>query len=204
MNRFRSKIVLGSLLCFSFGISEKPVDYLRLSHDIAVEQLRAGVHDAEGLNTYYFTVEMHGLIFSKDEAKKKLADRKKITIGLGKFGDFLVKPLDFWDKAADPVEGVAITGDQIRGLVSQMMQQFAIQEIEVAILVEIHMWEQNQRFGFYGEDQAIGTASYYAIPESLPRRPNTKDLHLEITDDKGTLVGISVAYEANKKMARKK
>ena len=47
----------------------------------------------------------------------------------------------------------------------------------------------------------LGTFTY-AIPEPLPRRANSKDLKLAITDDNGTLVEIAVRYDLNGKRKR--
>ena len=207
MSRFIFKaLFLFSLAGFShasLATVEELINYLHLNHTIDVAELRAGNHDPEGQNEYYFTVHMHGLVLSKEEAKKEIKDRKKHSVIIGSFGDFKVKSLNFWNKSEDPIEGAEILGEQIRALVSNTMRQFKVLEAQVSVYVVVEMFERNMQFGVLGEDVKVGETSYFAIPESLPRRPNLKDLKLEIVDDKGSLVVISVVYKKNGKGARK-
>lgn len=176
------------------------VDYLKLDHDVSTEILRAGNHDESGENDYYFKVDAYALLISKEEVEKGFEKRKKIPMALGEYGDYKIKPLNFWRKTKDSNLSVTIKGDQIRSMVSGAMRQFEVVESKIAVIVVVTMMEREKQFGFYGDDQIIGKAEYYPIPETLPRAPSTEDLTLEISDDKGASVVISVRYHVNRKL----
>lgn len=190
----------------AFGAVEL-VDYLTLDHEVSTEILRAGNHDEAGENDYYFKVDAYALLIEKDQVEAGFAKRKKIHMGLGEYGDFKVKSLSFWKKG-EGAEGegqhsVSFSGEQIRSLVASGMRSFNAQESKIAVLVVIVMMEREKQFGIYGEDTKVGEARYFPVPETLPRRPATDDLSLQITDNKGTSVVISVKYAANNKVAKR-
>lgn len=184
----------------SFGIGE-PVNYETLNHEIKVTSLRAGNHDSDNQNIYYLVVTMHALIIAKEEHKLGFEKRKKVSAPMGELGDFQLQPLTFWLKDENPVEGVKISGDQLRQLTAQAMREFEVVEEQVAIRVVISMFEREKQWGFLGEDQKVGETLYEAVPEKLPRLPNKKNQDLEMVDDKGMFVKISVSYDINQKVA---
>ena len=178
------------------------VDYSKLTQTTNITKLRAGNHDDSGTNTYYFMVNAYGLIVSKEERKKEFTDRQKHEMQLGKIEEFTLPSLGYWQKEEGFKSDLEFSGEQLRKLVSQTMKAFNILESQVGILLRITMFERQKIVPFVGEDLEVGFTEYFPIPETLPRRPNSKDLKLEITDDKGTLVELEVNYEQNKGLKR--
>ena len=52
------------------------VDYNTLDHSIIITKIRAGNHDPEGINQYFFTVKFIGLINKTEEKKLDPAEQK--------------------------------------------------------------------------------------------------------------------------------
>lgn len=207
------KYVWPLILCIPFGLpqnvraqgSDDHPDYSVLSHKINVSQFRGGNHDSSGANEYYFNIDMFAILIDKKESKKEWEKRQKIPTRIGEIGDYRLNALSYWTKKqqeAEKIEPIEVRGEQIRELVSAAMKEFKVEEIKIAIKMEISLWEREKSFGLFGEDVRIGETTYYAIPETLPRRANSKDLKLAITDDKGTLVEIAVRYDLNGKRKR--
>ncbi len=207
MNRSHLMTTLIGLLGFfpaQHGYADEPVNYLNLDHEISTETLRAGNHDPSGDNVYYFKADAYALIISKEELELDLEKRKKIPLSLGEYGDFAVKSLSNYTSDPAHYPQVSFKGDQIRSLVAETMNEFKVREEEVAVKVVITMFERAKKFGFWGQDTLVGKAEYFAVPETLPRKPRTQDLTLQITDNKGTFVTIGVKYNANVKLAKGK
>lgn len=173
------------------------IDYSTLSHTIHLSRLRAGNHDAKGINDYFFTVTMYSLVISKEERKKRFKDRKKLSVLIGDFGELNIKALSLWQGDSKGSK-ILIDGDFIRKLTSDTMKEFGITESEVAIRVEIQMFESNKRFIFFGENHLIKTVYYYPIPQTIPHKPSRKNLTLSITDEFGTDVLLKVNYDLKK------
>lgn len=176
----------------------KLIDYETLTHTISLTKLRAGNHDPSGKNEYYFQVEMTGLIITKEERLKELKDRKKILNIVGDFAHIKINSLSFWSKRDKDKDSIVVTGDSIRKLASDMMRNFSIQEEQVAIKVEIKMFEKEKKFFFLGKDILIGSTSYYPIPETIPHQPNRENIELSIVDKKGTDAIFAISYKSLK------
>jgi len=195
-----------SALLWSLGVSasvlaadavDPPVDYSLYNHEILVESLRSGNHDESGTNDYFFTAAVQAMVNSKEELKKEIVSRERITGEPAKFSELKLDVLSLFE--ADPKNptsnSLKIVGNDIRVLVSQAMRKFNLLESEVAVMVEITMYEKEKFLGYFGEDKLIGKTSYFPIPPTkyqLGGRVNTK---LSLLDDKGTDVRFKITYE---------
>jgi hypothetical protein len=182
------------------------IDYRYLTHKITLEKLRAGNHDESGDNEYFFTTELFALVHSEEEIALELGKRKKLTVGMGEFGDVKIKSLQLWDKSDTETESdsLEISGEAIRELTSKMMKEHKTTEDVVTIMVKIKMFEKEKKFGLMGEDALISQANYYPIPPAFFRQADTKQKEITIKDDKGTRVTISVVYEDPTKKKKSK
>jgi hypothetical protein len=179
------------------SVVEAPLDYSTLSHVVSVEFLRAGSHDPSGVNEYYFQAKMLGLLNSSEERNTELSQRKQVTVELGTFGDTSIDSLAYWrpDEKAQQVKQLRLEGDAIRELAARVMQEFAVQEGDVTVMVSVSLFEKAKKWIFFGEDTYVGRAEYSPIPQSKFDTPLRTDSALAIADDKGTLVKLRVHYD---------
>lgn len=174
-----------------------PLNYETLTHTLSIDTLRAGSHDESGSNDYYFSVAMYGLLNSTEERNLSFDQRKKITVERGTFGETQLESLAVWrpdDKLKNYKEH-KIEGHAIRELAARAMQEFKAQEADVAVMVEIAMFEKNKRFFFLGDDTPIAKTVYYPIPLTKFDAPLRTNQTLVISDDKGTHVKLAVKYD---------
>lgn len=210
-NMFSSLIGLVVIWFFltSTAIAQSPsidkfIRYDDLNQKITLQKLRAGNHDPSGINEYFFKVTIHAIAILKEERKKELKDRKKITRDLGEFASVTLKSLSVWNPEEDPKSPLEIEGDLIRELAADAMRQFALSEDQISILVHVVMLEKNKQFMFLGEDQTIGMVDYFIIPETLPHRPDISTKTLTISDQQGLFAELSITYDKlSKQQARK-
>ncbi len=200
-----STIIIYVFLCniaYSKGVTDDLIDYSKLDHTITLEKLRAGNHDETGINEYNFKISLIGLIISKEEKKKKLEERKKVLISGGEITIPPLPALSFWKKSSPGAKAntttLIIYGDMIRDLTSKTMLKFGVPEDRISILTEIHMIEKNKKFNLLGEDTTIDKNHYYVVPETLPHKPQIKDINLELGDNLGTAVSFSIIYSKDK------
>ena len=174
--------------------SEELINYEKLTHTIKITKLRSGNHDESGSNDYIFRGQIYALAILKEERKKKFEERLKINKALGKFGDIEIKSLSYWEDPKDGTGRLVVNGDTIRQTASEAMRKFELTENRIAIMIEVEMIEKNKQFWFFGEDNPIGKTSFFVIPETIPHKPVTKNIDLEISDDKGVMVSFLVKY----------
>lgn len=176
--------------------AKEPLDYVTLSHTLSIDSLRAGSHDASGSNDYFFTVVAFGLLNSAEERNMAFEARKKLTVELGTFGDTVIDSLAVWkpDEKLKNYKEFKIDGNVVRELAARTMKEFAVQEAEISVMVEVAMHERNKRFIFFGEDVAVAKVAYYPIPATKFDAPIRANQSLAITDNLGTLVKVSVKY----------
>lgn len=189
---------LVALICFfaagSARAEDAPLDYETLSHNISVNTLRAGSHDPSGTNDYYFVADMYSLVNSSEERNLEFLKRKKIKVELGSFGETSIESLKTW--RFDGKEGdktLEVAGDAIRKLAAQSMQEFKILESEVAVMVEITMFEKAKKYYFFGEDTLIAKTEYFPISQTKYEKSHDSELTLQ--DDKGTQVVLKIDYK---------
>ena len=202
-------IILVSLsTTLSYGQGQKPAptyhDYDSLDHTLSIQTLRAGSHDPSGTNDYYFTANMYTLINSSDERNLEFDKRKKLPLDLGTFAETQLESLKVWKPEGKDNAGksLIIAGDAIRKLAAQSMQEFKITEAEVAVMIEVKMFEKAKQYFFLGEDTLIAKTEYFPISQT--KFEKTVDTELTLTDDKGTNVVLSVKYKpADAKQAGK-
>jgi hypothetical protein len=190
-------ITLAVMLVAGTARSADPLlDYETLSHAVSIESLRAGSHDPSGTNDYYFVADMYSLVNSSEERNLEFAKRKKIKIELGNFGETQIDSLKTW-KSDGKVNDKTLTiaGDTIRKLAAQSMQEFKVQESEIAVMVEITMFEKAKKYYFFGEDTQIAKTEYFPISQTKYEKTNDHDLTLQ--DDKGTQVILRIHYKAS-------
>lgn len=192
------KHVIALVLTFWAGSArsaEALLDYETLSHAVSIDSLRAGSHDPSGTNDYYFVADMYSLINSSEERNLEFAKRKKIKVELGNFGETKIDSLKTWKSdGKDNGKTLSIAGDAIRKLAAQSMQEFKVQESEVAVMVEITMFEKAKKYYFFGEDTLIAKTEYFPISQTKYEKTHDHDLTLQ--DDKGTQVIIKIHYKA--------
>ena len=207
LNIFATILVtfLGSL---AIAEGQKPAptyhDYDNLNHTLSVQSLRAGSHDPSGTNAYYFTANMYSVINSSDERNLEFEKRKKLTLELGNFAETQLESLKVWkpENKDDSSKSMTIAGDAIRKLAAQSMQEFKITEAEVAVMVEVKMFEKAKKYFFLGEDTLIAKTEYFPISQT--KFEKTTDTELTLQDDKGTNVILSIKYKpSNTKQAGK-
>jgi hypothetical protein len=183
--------------------AELPIDYLKLDHTVVIDHLRAGNHDASGTEDYYFKATLYGLLNTTGERGAPLDKRKKIEVDLGTFGDTKIEALRHWSPDKEQKQ-LQVKGDQIRALAARTMTELAAAESAVAVMVEVALFEREKKLGFFGDDLRVGAASYFPVPESQFDGPARADVALNITDDKGTSVQLSVHYDHDAAKDQKK
>ena len=194
-----SSILLASFFTatLSYGQKASPThhDYDSLDHVLSIQSLRSGSHDPSGTNDYYFTAVMHTLINSSDERNMEFEKRKKITLDLGKFAETQLDSLKTWkpDGKTDGGKSLPVSGDAIRKLAAQSMQEFKITEAEIAVMIEIKMFEKAKKYFFLGEDTLIAKSEYFPISQT--KFEKTADTELTLQDDKGTHVILGIHYK---------
>lgn len=174
----------------------EPLEYDLLGQTIAIDSLRSGNHDESGVNDYVFHGRVYGLLNSSEERNLAFEKRKKLEVDLGSFGATKIDALSTWkaDEKTKDVKELTIEGNAVRELVARTMTELKVTEGDVAVMVELEMTEKNKRFFFLGEDTVVGKASYHIIAPTKFDVPARTNVALAITDDKGTLVKLTVRY----------
>ena len=159
--------------------------------------VRAGAHDESGTNEYYFVPTLYGVLNTAEERIKEFSEQQKIVREFEPTKPITIKSLDYW--RAKPKDGqvvnVEITGDTIRELIAESMNRFSVQESEVAVRMDIEMWEVGKKFVFFGEDTKIASVHFFPVPQTKFDTPARTNLNLEMRDDKGTLVRFAITYD---------
>jgi hypothetical protein len=197
--RVLALLVFSFLFAFSLNAADDKLNsYDLYDHQLLIETLRAGNHDASGVNDYYFTITLSALSNSADALKKDVKDRATIKQDLGKFGELNIPVLTTWTQDPKAATGGSmsfeIKGDLIRTMVSDAMRQFKLGEQEVAMRVQIEMYEKEKKFGFWGTDTLVGQTEYYPIPPSKYQVGGRMNIKLSLIDDKGTEVRFKIIY----------
>lgn len=176
---------------------ETLLDYSTFDHTITIESIRAGNHDKSGTNEYVFQAFMFALHNTSEERNLAFEKRQKIEQDLGRFGDTDIEVLSQWqaDEKTGDIKTLKIEGNLIRELTAKAMLDFKAKESEVAIMVEITLFEKNKKFFFFGNDQKIGTVSYYAVPPTKFDTPLRADQRLKLSDETSTNIQIFVHYD---------
>jgi hypothetical protein len=178
-------------------------DYTKFNHTITMVSLRAGNHDPSGQNQYFLRLSQFALANTKDERLKPIEERKKAPAGSRDFGKIDLASLSQWTPAEVnedgegtlPFNALKITGDSIRQSTSEMMRTESIGEAEVAHLITIDLYERDKKYLVLNEDKLIASVRYFPIPPSSFDGSERVNQNLQIIDDKGTLVKLSVSYD---------
>jgi hypothetical protein len=173
------------------------VNYELLTHRVFIDSLRAGNHDSSGTNDYYFQVSVEALRNTKEDYSLDLEKRKKVTADTLSFGDLEIQSLVTWKPEGPKPEDVVfidMKGDDFRVLVTRAMREFSVREDEVAVIVEVSLFERGKFLYFFGEDLRVGQAKYFPIPSNQLQAPSRTNLKLSIVDDKGASVVLKVKY----------
>lgn len=174
------------------------IDYEKLTQNIEIETLRSGNNDPEGINEYYFQPTLIALLNSKEERKKEINKRTKSFHQGEIFGAVTIKTLSSMNKDMELSFGT-IEGDKIRELISGMMSSYKFEEQNISLYVEIKMYEKNKKYLFFGEDQLVGSTTYFILSDDVNRKPLTETHYPKITDNFGTYVQFKVLYPSKKK-----
>lgn len=175
---------------------EAPLDYDTLTHSVTVDSFRGGSHDPSGMNDYYLTATMIGLLNTSEERNLPLEQRKRVEVPLGEFGATKLAALGFWrpDEKTHEVKELRVKGDQIRELAARVMRELGQKESGVAVMVDLALYEKAKRFFFFGADTLVARVTYYAIPPTKFDHPLRTNNNLTLTDDRGTQVQLSIRY----------
>lgn len=176
---------------------DAPLNYVTLTHKLAIDSLRAGSHDESGTNSYFFDVKMYALLNSPEERNAAFDARQKLVVELGAFGDTQIESLALWtpDEKLKNFKELKIDGNGLRELAARAMTEFKVPESSLAIMIEVVMYERAKKFIFFGDDTLVAKASYFPIPQTKFDKPLRANQSLSITDDKGTQVAVAVRYE---------
>lgn len=186
--------ILSLIFASLTALAENPLDYETLTHTLSVETLRAGSHDPNGTNDYYFAVAMYSLLNSADERNLEFDKRKKIKVDLGTFGETTLEALKSWKPEGQSNDKkFKIAGDAIRKIAAQSMQEFKVSEADLAVLVEIQMFEKAKKYYFFGDDTLITKTQYFPISQTKFEKAADADLTMQ--DDKGLHVNIKVHFQ---------
>lgn len=172
------------------------IDYKKLDHKVSLVNFRAGNHDESGQNTYFLSAKLFALPITPGEEKTDFKDRKKISLELEDFGQITLPSLSF---AVTPKElkSLEVSGDQIRGLMSDAMRNFKVPEDQISIVTEITLLEDNKPFIFIGKHTVVAKYRYAVIPESLPHKALIEDKSIELKDKLGTHLTLELKYLVN-------
>lgn len=177
-----------------------PPDYSVYGHTVYVDKLRAGNHDPDGINEYYFSLTIFAVSNTESEKKKNLENREHLKETVGTFAD--VKLTSLSQLEIDPKSAqkftFAIDGDLIRTSVAKAMTRFGVLEKEILIYFQIELHEKSTKYYFLNEDVVLGTVRYFPLSEDkdLPSLRPKGDL--TIKDNNGLVVKINVEYESPK------
>ena len=184
---------------------EKLLNYNTLDHKIVLKYLRAGNHDANGINNYYFKIIFIGLIDDEKEHLLSFDKKKKVVEEYSRFGDMQLPAFKNYEvdaKGKNVVQNT-VEGDALRELVRKVMndlrpdQEHHIPENKVAVLVKIILYEQEKKYWVINDDREISELSYFAIPFASSDKVLYEDQHLLMSDKKGLRAIINVVYDKN-------
>jgi hypothetical protein len=170
-------------------------DYSLLDHKVSVQNMRAGNQDESGLNDYFFTATMVGIVVDSHQEATK--EEKSFGLPPVNFGNLQLKALDRWEsnpKLKQTIE-MNISGDDIRKFIAEIMVKFAVEEKDVAVRVDLALFEKNKKFYFFGEDQKIAVASYFPVPSKGAFAQQRQDNQLLMQDGKSTFVNFFIKYK---------
>ncbi len=175
----------------------EPLDYTLLTHTVGIDSLRAGNHDASGMNDYVFVATMNGLLTTSEERNLPFDKRKKVPVDLGRFGATKIEALSTWrpDEKVHEVKELHIDGNGVRELVAKTMTELKVGEGDVCVEVEIQMLQRQKKLVVLHDDVPVAAASYFVIPPTKFDTPLRTNQALTISDDKGTLVKMGVHFE---------
>jgi len=185
-------------------LSPEPIDYTLLSHDLDVTMIRAGAHNGEKPNQYFFKVTAYGFIDSPEERAKDLASRKKASSELGTFGETELDPLAYWrqDSKAKQFKQLHIDGKTVRDLVAKTMTQLQISENQVTIQTDISLIAKRKKYFVLPDDQVIATVSFTPLIKIGSGAPSP-DQSFTLTDDKGAVAKLNVKFSASSATSEK-
>jgi hypothetical protein len=171
-------------------------DYSQHDFTVNIDMIRAGAHDESNTNDYYFVGSIYGLVNTAAERKKTFEEKPKVEGGTENFGSKQISSLDYWRSSPNDNDTITyqVTGDQIRDLVANTMKTHSVSENDVAVRVNIELWEVGKKFVFFGEDTKISETHFFPIPLTKFDTPARTNQSLEMNDDKGSQVIFSVTY----------
>lgn len=176
---------------------ESLIDYSKLSHSIALDVLRSGNHDPDGVGEYDIRVDYFTLVNSEEERKKEFKQRQKYHASGDNFGDINIPNLSYWTPEKDEKEQkkVRVEGDKIRSILSKSMQDLKKKESELTFAVRLTLVEKNVKYWFFGDDKDLLSVFYYPIPPTKYDTPIRVNQNLTMNDDNGTVVELKVIYD---------
>ena len=176
--------------------SHKLLDYEQLSHAIVLDTFRAGNHDPSGLNDYYISVKLIGLIDSEEEKLLELAKKKTYTKELGQFAQMQLSSLSFLKRDEKKPISFAIHGSQIREVVAMMMTTFAVEENKVAVLALVSLFERQKKYLLLDDDLLIASLQYFPLPYTSADQKLLEDVNLMLADSLGAQGLFHVKYRS--------
>ncbi|MFK7822952.1 MAG: hypothetical protein AB8G05_02270 [Oligoflexales bacterium] len=185
--------------------NEKLLNYSTLDHKIALDYLRAGNHDAKGINNYYFKVMFVGLIDDEKEHLLSFDKKRKVEEEYLRFGEMQLPAFKNYevDSKGKNIVQLVVEGDALRELVRKVMNDLApdkkhhIPEYKVAVQVKIQLYEQEKKYWVIDDDRQISELSYFAIPFATSDKVLYQDQHLVMSDKKGLRAILNVLYDKN-------
>lgn len=168
------------------------IDYKKLDHELMVTELRAGNHDAKGMNQYYFVTTLYAVKKDPDEKKLGLEKRVSLKKEYAQFGEIEMAALTTW--TGEPKLDMKLIGDDMRVLTTEAMRTWNLPEEKVALQVDVALYEKAKRFWFFGDDKLIGRMRYYIIPETTPHAAPRENRDLVLEDQWGTHLKLSIKY----------
>src|SRR5690606_3279253 len=123
-------------------------------------------------------------------------ERRRIISDSAEFGELKIEALLVKEKDPEaPIARYRIEGDDIRKIIASAMLEFDVAENEIALMVEVAMYERGKYLWFFGSDELVGKVAYFPIPTSSYHLGGRTNVKLNIHDDKGTDVWIKVKYD---------
>ena len=205
LNLCHGKVLKSGVENNQIQTSSRIKDYGTLDHSIFLKSLRAGNHDKNGNNEYYFQLTIIGMLDLESEHLLDFKDKQKIVQNYKDFGHLELPAFTNYleDSKGKNLIKTQVKGDDIRELVRRVMNELkhnkdqSIPENLVGIMIRISLYEKEKRYFFLDNDSLVGELDYFPIPFSSFEKKLYEDSQLNLNDSKGLNVMLEVKYDKN-------
>lgn len=182
------------------------MDYSTLDHEINLKFLRAGNHDSQGLNSYFFSIQLIGLLDEESQHILKFEEKKKIIEEYGTFGHLDLKSFKVFtpDEKGKNKETIEIKGDAVRELVRKVMNNLKSDQIDkdsihipedkVGVMIQVTLYEKGKKYFILDDNREILSKSYFILPFKTSEIKARTNIDIVMKDENGLQAVLEIRY----------